>query len=252
MRFASLGSGSRGNGTLVEAGATCVLVDCGFSVAEAARRLQRLGREPDTLAGILVTHEHGDHISGVGRLARRYGIPVWMTAGTLAAYRDERAGVEVFNGHEAFAIGDLEVHPFPVPHDAREPCQFVFGDGARRVGVLTDTGAPTDHILRCLDGCDALLIECNHDADMLANGHYPPALKARVGGRFGHLSNAQAAELMGRLDSRRLQHVAAAHLSDKNNTAERARNALAGALACDAQWIAVADQEQGLDWRDVR
>ncbi|MGA7799396.1 MAG: MBL fold metallo-hydrolase [Gammaproteobacteria bacterium] len=252
MRFASLGSGSRGNGTLVEAGATCVLVDCGFSVAEVDRRLQRLGRDPDALAAILVTHEHGDHISGVGRLARRYGIPVWMTAGTLAVYRDERAGVEIFNGHQAFAIGDLQIHPFPVPHDAREPCQFVFSDGARRIGVLTDTGAPTDHIVRCLDGCDALLLECNHDSDMLADGHYPPALKARVGGRFGHLSNAQAAELMGRLDSRSLQHVAAAHLSEKNNTAQRARAALAAALDCETDWIAVADQEEGLGWREVR
>lgn len=252
MRFASLGSGSRGNGTLVEADGTCVLVDCGFSVAETNRRLQRLGCAADALAAILVTHEHGDHIGGVERLARRYGLPVWMTAGTQAVWRGGPAEVEVFNGHEAFSIGGLHIHPFPVPHDAREPCQFVFSDGARRIGVLTDLGTPTEHIARCLDGCDALVLECNHDSDMLAGGPYPAALKARVGGRFGHLSNAQAAELMNRLDNRRLQHVAAAHLSDKNNTAQRARASLASALNCAPDWIAVAGQDEGLTWRDVR
>ena len=254
MRFASLGSGSRGNATLVEAGRTRVLVDCGFSVTEVERRMARLGRGPAELDAILVTHEHSDHIAGVTRLARRYRVPVWSTAGTAAALGIDGIGdvpVHRFSGHESFAIGDLQVDPFPVPHDAREPSQFVFGDGNVRIGVLTDIGAPTDHVRRCLDGCQALLLECNHDPVMLAEGAYPPALKARVGGRLGHLSNAQAGDLLGSLDTARLQHVAAAHLSDANNTPELARGALAAALGCDPAWVAVAGQAGGLGWRDV-
>ncbi len=139
MRFASLGSGSRGNATLVEAGKTLVMVDCGFSCAEVERRMARLERLPEDLAGILVTHEHADHISGVGRLARKYKLPVWMTPGTSAMQKDpDGVQVEWFNGHQPFLIGDLEIHPFPVPHDAREPCQFRFSDGTRQLGLLTD------------------------------------------------------------------------------------------------------------------
>ncbi len=252
LRFASLGSGSRGNATLVEAGRTCVMVDCGFSISETERRLARLGKSAGDIAGILVTHEHSDHIGGVAALARRFDIPVWMTAGTSVVHTDTNVPrLEWFSGHETFAIGDLSISPFPVPHDAREPCQFVFGDGAVRLGVLTDTGSITDHIRHMLDGCQALLLECNHDEAMLANGPYPPMLKRRVGGHLGHLSNSQAAELLAGLDTAGLQHLAAAHLSDKNNHPDLARAALAGALACAPEWIAVADQAEGLDWRQV-
>ena len=252
LRFASLGSGSRGNATLVEAGGTCVMVDCGFSVSETRRRLARLGKTSEDIAAILVTHEHSDHIGGVAAFARRYGTPVWMTAGTSVMHADtDVPSLDWFTGHEPFAIGDLQVAPFTVPHDAREPCQFVFGDGAARLGVLTDTGCITAHIREMLDGCDALLLECNHDTAMLAAGPYPPALKRRVGGRLGHLSNAQAAELLAALDTGALRHVVAAHLSDKNNRPELARTALADALCCGQDWIGIADQAAGLDWRQV-
>lgn len=268
LRFASLGSGSRGNATLVEAGGTCVMVDCGFSVAEAKRRLARLGKAPEDIRAILVTHEHSDHIGGVAAFARRYGTPVWMTAGTekgsepffigraadsnnCARKRALTPVLEWFDGHSAFAIDALHVTPFPVPHDAREPCQFVFGDGAVRLGLLTDTGSITEHIRQQLDGCDALLLECNHDTAMLAGGPYPPSLKQRVGGRFGHLSNAQAAELLATLDTARLTHLVAAHISEKNNRPELARAALAGALGCADDWVGIADQAEGLAWRQV-
>jgi phosphoribosyl 1,2-cyclic phosphodiesterase len=252
LRFSSLGSGSRGNATLVAAGRTCVMVDCGFSVTETRRRLARLGKSPEDIDAILVTHEHSDHIGGVAALARRFGIPVWMTAGTSVVHGDtEVPSLDWFCGLEAFAIGDLEITPFPVPHDAREPCQFVFGDGASRLGVLTDTGSVTAHIRRQLDACQALLLECNHDTDLLAGGPYPPALKRRVGGHLGHLSNRQAAELLSELDTGTLRHVVAAHLSDKNNRPELARAALAAALGCASDWIGVADQAAGLDWRQV-
>ena len=252
MRFASLGSGSRGNATLIEAGDTLIMVDCGFSVSETQRRLRRLGREPEQIAAILVTHEHSDHVSGVARLARRFGIGVWATPGTLAASaRQGLAEAGLFNVHESFVIGDIEITPVAVPHDAREPSQFVFGDGARRVGLLTDAGSVTPHIERCFSGCDALIVECNHDAGMLAAGQYPPALKARVGGPLGHLSNDQAAALLTTLAHDRLQHLVAAHLSEKNNTPERVLRAVTGALDCPREFVQIIDQEAGLSWRQV-
>ncbi len=253
MRFASLGSGSKGNGTLIEIGETLLLMDNGFAIAQVEQRMARLGCSPDQLAGIIVTHEHGDHIKGVGALARRYQLPVWLTHGT--ARHQHRLGTlpqqHYFSSHEAFAIGDISVEPYPVPHDASEPAQFVFSDGDKRLGVLTDVGCWTPHIERCLSGCDALMLECNHDVSMLADGPYPPSLKQRVGGRHGHLSNAQAAELLSRLQTGKLQHLVAAHLSEENNSPALAAQALAGVMGCTADWIAIADQEQGLDWRDV-
>jgi len=252
VRFASLGSGSRGNATLVEHAGTCVLLDCGFSVRETERRLARLGRSGERLSAIVVTHEHGDHINGVGALARKYDLTVWATAGTQAVDRlGKVADVRCFSSHQAFALGDLLVQPFPVPHDAREPCQFVFGDGQRRLGILTDVGSATPHIAAQLDGCDALMLECNHEKTLLDNGNYPPSLKRRVGGAHGHLSNAQAEDLLRRLETGRLKQIVAAHLSEKHNTPELARAALAAALGCASDWVAVADQDAGLDWREV-
>ena len=252
MRFASLGSGSRGNATLVEAGPTLVMIDCGFSCRETERRLLQLGRTPAELDAILVTHEHGDHIRGVPLLARKYDLPVWMTRGTQRMLRDDKLPcIHHFDGHSSFSIGALQVQPFTVPHDACEPCQFAFEHEQLRFGVLTDTGRVTPHILECLDRCDALLLECNHDVGMLADGPYPDALKIRVGGSLGHLSNAQAGALLARLDTSRLQHLVVAHLSDKNNQPALARSALADVLACEPDWIGIADQAAGLDWRTI-
>lgn len=254
MRFASLGSGSEGNGLVVEAGATRLLLDCGFSPRDAMRRLARIGLGPADLAGILVTHEHADHIGGVFSSARRFGLPVWMTHGTFAATRegapDAGASVEVtlIHGEAQFAVGDLQVFPFTVPHDAREPVQYVVSDGARRLGVLTDTGCSTAHVEEMLSGCDALVLETNHDLDMLRRGDYPPALQARIAGPFGHLDNVTAGEMLSVIDRSRLQHVVAAHLSKKNNRPELARRALAAALGCEENWIAVASQDDGFGW----
>ncbi|MBY0340499.1 MAG: MBL fold metallo-hydrolase [Rhodocyclaceae bacterium] len=258
MRFASLGSGSKGNALLVEAGATRVLLDCGFGPRNLAQRCQRLGVEADTLDAIIITHEHSDHIGGAFPCAGRYGVPLYMTRGTHAeALRDKTARADadvdlcLIDSHATFFIGDLEIQPFPVPHDAREPVQFVFSDGAHRLGVLTDLGHVTAHVAARLQGCDALVLECNHDAAMLANGPYPPMLKQRVGGRFGHLDNAAAADLLRQLEYSRLQHVLAAHVSEHNNTPDLARQALAGAMNCTAEWIGVADQEAGFAWRSL-
>lgn len=254
MRFASLGSGSDGNALVVQLGASCVMMDCGFSPNETSARLARLGLTTDSLSGIVVTHEHGDHISGVARLARKYSIPVWLTHGTRQAHGKALAdlpGVTEIDPHSSFVVGEIQVQPYLVPHDAAEPVQYVFSDGAKRLGVLTDTGSSTKHIEAMLSGCDALVLECNHDVAMLANGDYPSSLKQRVGGRFGHLNNANAAALLARLDNNRLQHIVAAHLSRKNNTPELAVNALSAALNCNKEWVAVATQDEGLPWREI-
>ncbi len=253
MRFALLGSGSQGNALVVEAGRTRLLLDCGFSAGETVRRLGRLGLAPGQLTAVLVTHEHDDHVGGVARLARKFALPVWLTPGTLRGLEVLFDGVVVhrIEGYACLCIGDIVVQPFPVPHDAREPAQYVFSDGVRRLGVLTDTGYPTAHIRRVLDGCDALVLEANHDAEMLARSDYPQMLKQRITGRFGHLDNAQAAGLVESLDCSRLKHMVAAHLSQNNNHPELARAALCAALGCTPDWIAVADQESGLDWRGI-
>lgn len=261
MRFASLGSGSEGNALVVAVGAktaatrqTQILMDCGFGLQDTVWRMARLDMSPGELSGIVVTHEHGDHIGGVARLARKYNLPVWLTHGTLRAQEKAFAGIadiREIDPHQAFVIGDLEVIPYPVPHDAAEPVQFVFSDGARRLGVLTDTGCSTPHIQQTLSGCDALVLECNHDFEMLMNGDYPYSLKQRVGGRFGHLNNAESAGILASLDVSCLQHLIAAHLSKRNNLPELAVKALSAAIGCEEGWIGVATQEDGFGWREI-
>jgi phosphoribosyl 1,2-cyclic phosphodiesterase len=281
MRFSSLGSGSEGNALLVAVGTkgscpgtrqTLVLMDCGFGLQDTVSRLARLGVSPEQLSGIVVTHEHGDHISGVARLARKYNLPVWLTHGTLRSmenicpagartnvFRSTRqakdfagiANIREIDPQLAFVIGDIEIIPYPVPHDAAEPVQFVFSDGARRLGVLTDTGCSTAHIEQMLNGCHALVLECNHDIEMLMNGDYPSSLKQRVGGRFGHLNNQESAGILARLDVSRLQHLIAAHLSRRNNTPELAVRALSAAAMCEQSWVGVATQEEGFAWREI-
>jgi phosphoribosyl 1,2-cyclic phosphodiesterase len=254
MRFACLGSGSQGNALVVEAGNTRLLLDCGFTLQETVIRLARLGLEPDTIDAVVVTHEHGDHICGVARFARKFGIPVWLTHGTLRSAGKafgKLSGVNIIEGYQRFSIKDVELEPYPVPHDAQEPAQFVFGNGSLRLGVLTDTGCSTPHIEAVLSDCDALVLECNHDARMLANSDYPESLKRRVGGRFGHLENAAAASLLARLNCNRLQHVIAAHLSQKNNTPLLAQEILSDALNCEVAWIGVATQSEGFGWRQL-
>ncbi len=257
LRFASLGSGSKGNCLVAEVGRTRVLLDCGLSPRETERRLARAGLAPADIAGILVTHEHDDHSGGAFGFAAAHGIAVYLTHGTLRAV--EAAGkangavsVQEISGRAAFAVGEVEVRPFTVPHDAREPVQFVLSDGGVRLGVLTDLGAPTQHVNDALSGCEALVLECNHDLDMLWNGGYPRWLKERIGGPLGHLDNATSERLLGAIDRSKLQHVICAHLSEQNNTPALARAALARAMGCEQAWVGLATQGEGFDWREIR
>lgn len=254
MRFGCLGSGSKGNAWLVQAGDTCIMVDCGFGPREAGKRLARMGVEVGDLSAILVTHEHSDHGRGAAQLAAKARCSVWLSHGShamLDAVGSAPLSASIIEGHQAFAIGALEITPYPVPHDAREPIQFVFSDGAQRFGLLTDAGHVTPHMESVLSGCDALALECNHDVARLEAGSYPLALKRRILGRYGHLDNDTAATLLHKIAGRSLKHVVAAHLSEENNAPELARAALARALGCTHDWVGVADQETGLDWRKI-
>ncbi len=260
LRYTSLGSGSEGNALLIEAtaedgGSARLLLDCGFGLRDAARRLAERGVAPESLSAILVTHEHNDHVGGVVRLARKYGIAVHASHGTWAALRQSQ-GADAVEGvavrqvcsHTAFRVGPIEIQPFPVPHDAREPTQFVFTHAGKRLGVLTDTGCATACIVEHLSLCDALVLECNHDPQLLARSDYPERLKRRIAGDYGHLSNLAAARLLEALDRSRLQRLHAAHLSRQNNRADLAAGALAEVMGVAASEIGVATQDTGFDW----
>jgi phosphoribosyl 1,2-cyclic phosphodiesterase len=256
VKFASIGSGSKGNGTLVSYGDALLLVDCGFTVKETEKRLEHLGVCAADLSAVLVTHEHGDHIRGVGALARRYGTPVYATFGSIAAASEGRNGlhgcevVEV-RPERPFSVGPINCLPVPVPHDAREPCQYVFDVSGCVLGVLTDLGSLTPHVVECYAECDGLLLECNHDPEMLLNGPYPQSLKRRVGGPYGHLSNQQAAALLKQCNVDRLQHLVLSHLSEQNNSQEYAHSAILSVLESGHERIKVANQSDGFDWLEL-
>jgi len=258
MRFCSLGSGSTGNATLVEArsGNTVsrVLIDCGFSLRELDRRLARAGLASTDIDAVFVTHEHGDHVGCALTLARRHQVPLWTSRGTWCAIGEPELpeGLLRFaRDLEPIAVGDLELLPYTVPHDANEPLQLRIGDGAVRLGVLTDVGSMTQHLLAQLQDCDALLLECNHDRSMLANSSYPASLKARIAGRLGHLANDTAAEILAGCMHLGLKHLVAAHLSERNNRPALAQAALASVLGGRPLDVLVADPAHGLDWLDI-
>lgn len=255
IRFKSLGSGSTGNATVVQAcggsGAPAhLLVDCGLGIRELDKRLAAAGMLAEQIDAVFITHEHGDHIGCARQLALRERIPVYMSEGTYAAIGqpDFDGLLRIAADCQAFEVGGLQVRPFTVPHDAREPLQLSCTDGNRRLGLLTDLGHASAHVLQELAGCDTLVLECNHDEAMLADGPYPWFLKRRVGGDWGHLANSASAALAAALlPSGRLRQVVAAHLSEQNNRPELARAALLGSLGSAVE-IHIADGPSGSGW----
>ena len=251
MKFSSLGSGSKGNGTLISSDGQLLLVDCGFSLKETEKRLQRLGVSPHDIDAILVTHEHADHIKGVGPLARKFTLPVYMTAGTA---RSSAIGtvdsLHIINNYQPFSLGKLKVFPIAVPHDALEPSQYIVEGSNKRLGLLTDLGSISVHVENQYTSCDALIIEANHDPLMLASGPYPTSLKERVGGAWGHLSNQQASAFLQSIDKSRLQCLVVAHISQQNNSIQLAQQAFSQ-YHREIDQVIYACQEEGFHWLQI-
>lgn len=232
----------------MHAGDTLVLIDCGFSLRETHRRLERLHVDPGQIDAILVTHEHSDHLSGVPALSRKYRLPVYLTHGTAATGRcDGCHDLRAFNCEDDFAIGELTVKAVAVPHDAAEPCQYRLSWGRHSLGVLTDLGSITPHVVDNFRDCQSLVLEFNHDLPMLQEGPYPPSLKRRVGGDWGHLNNQQAVDLLRQVDCARLDHLVVAHVSEQNNSRELAESALALVLE-SLDRVTFAEQADGFGW----
>jgi phosphoribosyl 1,2-cyclic phosphodiesterase len=274
LRYKNLSSGSTGNATLVESSnrigkPSRVLVDCGMRLSRLLELLALADVHPTEIDAIFITHEHSDHIGCVTQLASRYSIPVWASQGTHAALQDMQSKLrtkqpshsQLVPGFEALVhiasdncpitVDDLQLNPFTVPHDAREPLQLTCTDGNVKLGILTDLGHASRHVLDSLTGCNALLLESNHDEEMLSNSKYPAFLKARVGGDFGHLSNAQAAEVLRNVMHGSLRHISAAHLSQQNNHPSLAQSVLSAVLGCTPAEILAACPEKGTPWMVV-
>ena len=258
LRFTNLGSGSTGNATVVEAssGTSCtrLLIDCGLRLKALETRLGRAGLSPEQIDAVFITHEHGDHIGCAHALALRHRIPVWMSHGTHAVIGapDFEGLLNIAANGVDIEVGELLMQPFTVPHDAREPLQLTCSDGAVRLGITTDLGHATPRVLAALQGCSALLLECNHDRALLAASRYPTFLKDRVAGPYGHLANEASAEIARAVAANgQLRQVVAAHLSESNNRPQLAREALGAALGCDPADIGVADPTLGSAWLHV-
>lgn len=239
--------------TAAQARQTTVMIDCGFGIRETEQRLARLHVLPNQIDAIVVTHEHHDHIGGVFKFAQKHGIPVRLSFGTFQAARHVPSGltIDFCRDSDAFAVRGLELHPFTVPHDAREPLQYVVSDGRNRLGILTDIGQSTPHVVEKLSGCDALVLECNHDSQMLADSAYPYSLKQRIGGMYGHLSNQVSAGILRAIDQSKLKKVVGAHLSRQNNRVELAYQALAETVNPSRIEISIASQDRGFGWIDL-
>ncbi len=253
MKFASLGSGSSGNATLIRDRETLLMIDCGFGIRETTKRMARLGLSPDQIDALLVTHEHSDHIKGVAPLARRFNIPVYMTQGTwLARDYGQIPDLRIIENYSPFQVGRFDITPVPVPHDAREPAQFILDWQKLKLGILTDLGKITPHILLAYRNCHGLLVEANHDLDMLHAGPYPPSLKFRVAGDWGHLNNGQTVEFLESVGLDSVQRLVVGHISRQNNSLERARAAMERiAVGLQGRNIEYACQDEGFDWLEL-
>jgi phosphoribosyl 1,2-cyclic phosphodiesterase len=254
VRVCSLASGSRGNSLLVTTEDSAVLVDAGLSGKELTRRLACVGYSPESLSGIVITHEHTDHIRGAGVLARRYGVPVYISPATL-----EAAGTGLgeiprlchFACGTAFRIASLTIHPFSISHDAADPAGLTLECGDLKIGIATDLGVVTALVRERLRRCSLLYLESNHDAQMLRDGPYPWHLKQRIRSRMGHLSNEEARDLVSELQHPGLTHVILGHLSEENNRPDLALSEVAGHLNGSGIRVSVAGPDEPGDPIDL-
>ncbi|TWI66051.1 phosphoribosyl 1,2-cyclic phosphodiesterase [Desulfobotulus alkaliphilus] len=245
-----LASGSRGNCIYIESEETAILVDAGFSCKELLRRMDMKGLLPEKLSALVLSHEHSDHVTGAGVLSRKLHLPVYGTSGTLDAAKN-KTGVlhrrkDITCG-VPFAVGDLLIHPFSISHDASDPAGFTVSSGGLKIGIATDLGIATTLVKNHLKGCHALVLEANHCPVMLENGPYPWSLKQRVKGRTGHLSNGDARDLLGEIIHPALSSVVIAHISEKNNTPEKAGAVVAEALKNSRAKLVTACQQRPAD-----
>lgn len=256
MRFCVLGSGSKGNSTYVESGETRILIDAGFSGVEVQRRLEAIEVDIATLSAIFITHEHTDHIRGAGVLSRKYQLPVFANSETFLAADSGLKKLSKaceFSPGEPFIFQDFTIHPFSISHDAANPVGYIFGDGHRSMGYCTDTGIVSRLMHHRLAGCHGLVLECNHDPEMLKNGPYPQSLKQRVRSKTGHLANADAATFLSDIMHNGLEHVVLSHISETNNRPEIAHEVVTKVLYeirenvgsdCVLPKVSIAMQEQ--------
>lgn len=256
MRICSIGSGSKGNGTLIQTDQGCLLIDCGFGLKDTIARMAEKQIALEHLTALLVTHEHGDHGKGVGMLARKANVPIYLSAGTYQALlareilRDDDK-VVILSPEKAIKLIGLTVFPVPVPHDARETFQFVVKSQTHCFGLLTDVGSITPHLIDSYAECDALFLEFNHDFDMLWDGPYPESLKHRVGGNLGHLSNEQAINFLKAIQKYNLKTLVVSHVSEQNNNINIVDKMIKEIRHCDAESLIYSNQETGCEWIDL-
>ena len=244
LAVCNLASGSKGNSTYISDGETSILIDAGLSGIELQRRLTSRNLMPENLDAIIVTHEHNDHVKGAGILSRRFKLPVYINQKTTAAATGLGSLHEIrpFDCGTTFHIGNLTIHPFSISHDAEDPAGFTIGQNGTRMAIATDLGIATAMVKEHLKHCALLILEANHDPKMLEIGPYPWPLKQRIQSRVGHLSNSDSKMLLQELQHADLQHVILAHLSEINNTPQKAFDEVVPALTrCNAQ-LTVADQ----------
>ncbi len=257
VEFCCLGSGSKGNATLVRFGQSLVMVDNGFSVKYIEACFAERGLSFSDLVAILVTHEHSDHVMGVGPLSRRYNIPVYATQGT---FRSPKL-VKLYQAHTicceaSFTITchstqqALTIKPVAVPHDSFQSSQFIFKSAHCSLGILTDLGSISGHVAKEYDSLDALLLEANHDVELLRAGPYPPSLKVRVEGDWGHLSNEQAVMFLQGINTSKLHTLVLGHISEKNNNLDLVKQLFIG-FSQQIDNIIYASQNTGFDWLSV-